>query len=496
MIKNWKTYGVLAAAFFSTAGISAHATGGLRSSEVEFLVAAKSPLVYSALADQKSDAEALVSQGIAALKQNKLSEAQQLFDQAIKKSKGKDADLMVKIGEAYLNQEIKDLTYAIKVLEDAVAKDSKNAKAYLLLGDAYLNNKNVDGGKAMANYDKAINLDSKNAEAYYKKGRLYVQSRNFKAANENLEAAIAANPNFAPTYLELAELYYRAEQFPKSAEYIKKYVSLAENTPATRAKYASILYLTKEYDKAMSEIQSVLKADPDNIAMNRLLAYTYFDTKQNEKALQAMTKYFEKYDESKRIPSDYEYYANILVENKKPQEAIAVITKAKALDPKNTLYDDLLTKQYLAVKDYPKAIEAYKAKFATTPPTNTDLFYYGFAHELNDDYQTADSIYALITTSNPTYAYGHLWRARVNSNLDPDTKEGLAKPHYEKFIEVASADQEKYKKELIVANNYLAYYYFLKKDKANATKHWEAVKALDPANVSAIDGLKELKAMK
>ncbi|MGV3539530.1 MAG: tetratricopeptide repeat protein [Rufibacter sp.] len=492
MIKNWKTYGVLAATFFSAAGISAHDLEELRSGKLEngTILSSYSPIT---IAVQDNSPAGLVKQGKAALQQNKLVEAQQLFDQALKQTKNKDNTIKIMIGQAYLDAGVKDLSAAITVLEDAVSKDPKNADAFVLLGDAYLNNKNIDGGKAMANYDKAIALNNKNPKAYLRKGQLYVQSRNFPAAKDALEAALAADLNYAPTYLELAELYYRANQLPKSSEYIKKYVSMAENTPETRAKYASILYLTQDYTNALTEVQAVLKAEPDNIAMNRLLGYIYLDTKQNEKALEAMNSYFAKFDESKRIPSDYEYYANTLVANKKTQEAIDLINKAKQLDPKNPLYNDLLAKQYLTLKDYPKAIEAYKAKFAVTPPSNTDLFYFGYTYELNEDYKAADSVYALITTNNPTYAYGHFWRARVNSNLDPETTEGLAKPHYEEFIKLTSGDKEKYKKDLVVANNYLGYYYYLKKDKANATKHWQEVKTLDPTNVQATDGLKALK---
>ncbi|WP_205500526.1 tetratricopeptide repeat protein [Rufibacter psychrotolerans] len=499
MIKNWKTYGVLAAAFFSAAGASAYSTG-LRSGKIEEArLVIQSPQEQVALASyavQDNSPAGLVKQGKAALEQNRVAEAQQLFDKALAATKNKDNNIKLQIGEAYVTSGVKDLSQAIKLLEEVVSKDTKNANAYVLLGDAYLNNKTVDGGKAMANYDKAIAVDGKFAKAHLRKGQLYVQSRNFTQAKEALDAALAADPNYAPTYLELAELYYRAEQFPKSSEYIKKYVSMAENTPETRAKYASILYLTKDYTNAMNEIQAVLKSDPNNIAMNRLLAYTYHDTKQYDKALEAMQAYFTKFDETKRIPSDYEYYANILVENKKPQEAVAIIEQGKKLDPKNPLYDDLLAKQYLSLKNYPKAIEAYKSKFAVTPPTNTDLFYYGYTHELNDDHKTADSIYAIITKNNPTYAYGHFWRARANANLDPETKEGLAKPHYEEFIKLASGDKEKYKKDLITANNYLGYYYYLKKDKANATKHWQEVKTLDPTNADAANGLNGLKAMK
>ncbi|AMM51093.1 hypothetical protein TH61_07740 [Rufibacter sp. DG15C] len=490
MIKNWKKYGILAVAFLPTAGVLAYGVDGQRSGEFEN--SASSAYVSYTNLMQDSPAMGLVKQGKEALLKGDAAGAQQFFDKALALTKNKDASVMASIGEAYVDADAKDLAPAIKVLEEAVKKDPKNAAAFVALGDAYLK-QSKDGGKALSNYDKAIAANPKFAKAHLRRGQLYGQSRNFTAAKESLDAAIAADANYAPAYLEFAELYYRADQLPKSAEYIKKYVTMAENTPETRAKYASILYLTKDYTAAQAEIDNTLKVDPNNIAMNRLKGYILVDTKQNEKALEAMTAYFSKYDESKRIPSDYEYYANALVANNKNQEAVDLIMKAKQVDPKNPLYDDLLAKQYTKLKNYPKAIEAYKAKFSTTPPTNTDLFYFGQAHELNNQFQTADSIYTIITTKNPNYAYGHFWRARANAYIDTDSKQGLAKPHYEKFIELTSADKEKYKKDLVIANNYLGYYYYTKKDKANATKYWLEAQALDPTNADAINGLKALK---
>lgn len=480
MINNWKKYGILAASLLPASGAFANN-----------FVDVTTPLTTASVEFQDADAVALVQQGKTALAQNKPAEAQQYFDQAIKKSKSKDARIFAMIGQAYVDADAKDMTYATKQLEAAVNLDPKNEAVLLTLGDIYL--KQGDGGKALSSYDKAIAANSKSAKAYLKKGQLYGQARNFNSAKEALDAAVAADPNYAPTYLELAELYLRANQIPKSKEYIQKFVSMGENTPENQAKYASILYLSKDYNAALTEIQKVLQADPNNIAMNRLLAYTYFETKQNDKALEAMKAYFAKFDESKRIPSDYETYANILVEADKPQEAVEILEKAKTLDPKNPLYNDLLAKQYAKLKNYPKVVETYKAKFAVTPPTNTDLYYYGQALELNNDYKTADSVYAVITTNNPTYAYAYLWRGRVNANLDPESTQGLAKPHYEQFINIASADKEKYKKDLIVANSYLGYYYYLKKDKANAVKYWQEVKTLDPTNTQATEALKALR---
>ena len=55
----------------------------------------------------------------------------------------------------------------------------------------------------------------------------------------------------------------------------------------------------------------------------------------------------------------------------------------------------------------------------------------------------------------------YFWRARVNSMLDPETTKGLAKPYYEKVIEIGLVQPERYKRELIESYKYLGYYHYV-----------------------------------
>jgi len=87
----------------------------------------------------------------------------------------------------------------------------------------------------------------------------------------------------------------------------------------------------------------------------------------------------------------------------------------------------------------------------------------------------------------------YLFRARVYSNLDPDTKEGLAKPHYEKLIEKANLDPVKYAKDILEGYNYLGYYYLVNKQYCESLDYWDKIVTLDPANENAASALKDLK---
>ena len=88
--------------------------------------------------------------------------------------------------------------------------------------------------------------------------------------------------------------------------------------------------------------------------------------------------------------------------------------------------------------------------------------------------------------------FANFLRARVNSNLDPETKQGLAKPFYEALAkslsEKASRDDVD-NTRLIEAYRYLGYYYLLQGNKATADSYWKKVLELDPNNEVAKQAL-------
>ena len=87
-------------------------------------------------------------------------------------------------------------------------------------------------------------------------------------------------------------------------------------------------------------------------------------------------------------------------------------------------------------------------------------------------YAKADSIYGEMATNMPSVAdYATLQRAHIGYALDPETKTGLAKPHYEKLIELINAKPTKDETDnerLIESYRYMGYYFLLQKDKANS----------------------------
>ncbi len=102
-------------------------------------------------------------------------------------------------------------------------------------------------------------------------------------------------------------------------------------------------------------------------------------------------------------------------------------------------------------------------------------------------FKNADDTYAeLAVKYENAIDYATFMRARVNGQLDPDQSKGLAKPYYEKLVELIGPKTEldnTDKARLKESYHYLISYYFIQKeDKATAKQYAEKMLAIDPTN--------------
>jgi tetratricopeptide (TPR) repeat protein len=524
MIKNWKYILAVGASFTFSAAFSQSVQDAKRATDFErydeatktlrklgtdeatfflgdaYLKAGKpdsAAIAYNQgyAANQKSPIS-MVGAGKAALLKNNAGEAERLFESAVKATKSKDPEILRLIGQAYADAKVTNITKAKEYMDEALkrAKDNK-APIYVTLGDLNLADPN-GGGAAMSAYDQAVAADKNFAKAHLRRGQLFVRSRNYNEAEQAFKAALAIDPNYAPAYRELGEMYYFVGKYDQSLENYRKYVSMSENTPGTRAKYASFLFLTKDYAGTQKEAQEVLAKDPKNVVMNRLLAYSLFETGKTAEAQAAMENYFKNAKQEEIIGSDYAYYGRILAKTGNNELAQTNFDKALQLDPDNIDLQDDIAAFYVKQKQYPKAIAIYKAKLAAKP-SNVDNVKLADVYFASKQLDAADSLFAVVLKTNPTYVHGIFRRAQIADEKDTD-KTGDAKPLFEEFIKTVNQDPtkaESYKSYLIPANFMLGYYAYLGKDYTTAKKYWEETKRLDPTHKEATDGLKNISIM-
>lgn len=426
------------------------------------------------------------------LYEGKTAEGKTHIDKGLALAGPKNANAMVKAAEAYLATDHKDPQAAFNLLNAALKLDVKNPEIYILLGDAYLAQSN-NGSEAIRNYEKAIDLDKSSVKAILRIGQLYGRAKNYQEALNYYRRAEKVDSTYAPAYSEQGELYYMAKQYDTALKKYRKYLELSgHNNLNARTRYASFLFLSKNYTDAITELNAVRSEDSTNNILNRLLAYSYFETGDYTNGMKYINKFFAG-NPKKILPSDYEYMAKLY--SKTGNDSLAVINYEKAFQMDTTQKEILsdIASIYLKQKKYPQAITYYQRKISSFDSKNpNDYFGLGRAYLYSKDFVNADSAFAQITRIQPALGIGYFWRARANAQLDPDSKKGLALPHYEAFVEKSGAPSEKNKRDLIEAYEYMGAYYF-EKDKAKAKEIWTKVAELDPKNVKAKKALEGLK---
>jgi tetratricopeptide (TPR) repeat protein len=428
--------------------------------------------------------------------QGKQTEAKANFFKATTLAAGKNATVLIKIAEAYINGDTKNLPEAFTLLAQAAKLEPKNPEVYIMTGNAFLEQN--DATKAIENYEKASSLDPKSVRAILRQGQVWNRAKNYNLAIDTYKKAIAIDPSFAPAYREMADIYIRAGRFADAVVNAKKYLEL-NNDCSAKSKLAGSLNQAKNYKESVDAANEALKCDSTNVYTYRYKAYSQYEIADYPGGLESINKFFNKASMAKDfkiIPQDYEYRAKLNSKNNKDSLAIIDYKKALELQPEKTEYHGDIANALIKMKKYTEAIAAFKLKMSLGKPTAND--YYGLtrAYYYSKDFINADSSATKIIEMQPDLSLGYLWRAKVNQQLDPKNEKWLAKSFWEAYLTKLKPEeftQPQNKNNLVECYNYLAAYYAEKKDCPNVKLYMQKVLEVDPANAQAKKVLAGLK---
>ena len=417
----------------------------------------------------------------------------------------KNAEVMRKTAEIYINAEQKNLDEAINLLNAAIKIEPKNQESYLLMGDALLEKNPTDGGPAVKNYNKATELNPSSPKGDLRSGKLYQRGQNYQLALDLYKKAQATDPNYAPAYREKAELYYKAGQKANAVESYKKYLEL-NNSLDARERYASFLFSNKQYAEAIGELENLQKAGNTKFYLDRMLGYSYAelgnstDKEAFNKGLSSITKFFEKTStvpNFKYVATDYKYKGILLAKTGKDSLGVLEMEKAANMDPaKASEMLREIAKAYMKAKKYTKSIETYEKLMDGNPKNlnGTDYFDLGRSYYFGPkDFVKADTCFSRLCQLSPTFATAYFWRAKSNTQQDLKNEKWLAKPHYEAAMALVKPEERttaSNKLNVIEACEYLGYYNLTVKDNTKAKEYFTIIKELDPTNKKQIDFFK------
>ncbi len=388
-------------------------------------------------------------------------------------------------------------------------------------------------------------------------GNIYTRGKSLNAAREKLEEAISLDPNYAPAYRELGQVYYMSNRYDQSKANFAKYLELSAGNIPAKTRYVNSLFYAGDYDEVIKNVEEILAVDDSRAYMNRLAGYSYTDKKNPDytKALMYMDKLFETVSEDRITLKDHHYTARIIM--KKNQDLPKMVdelenlnqqvqrsksrynsapaaekTKLKpALDELTAKYEKMKADVAASQKEVERGFQEYAKVIELKPqdatlknevaasyysfkryddaartwaklidPAKNDINAYmkiGRAYNNGNNLKAADSIFKIVIQKNPDYLDAYIWDARTYSKMDPDYKMGLAKPKFEKVVEVASKDSVGNSSELMEAFGYLGWYHSEKGNYAAARSYYNRMINLDPKSkenkIKGYNGLGQLE---
>jgi tetratricopeptide (TPR) repeat protein len=258
--------------------------------------------------------------------------------------------------------------------------------------------------------------------------------------------------------------------------------------------------MAKRYDKSKEIFREVTSSpDASPVALKyygRSLVERDTTKASAAEARPIYERYFTKAQPDDIDPSDYEYYGKVLLKLK--EDSLANESFSKSLDLDSTQSDVLQLQgdTYFKRKKYKEAAETFKQLMSIRKqPLAQDLWSIGRAYYFSEQYAEADTAFSKLAEKQPKVTHGWLWSARSRANIDSTMTQGLAKPQYEKFLELALESPEKYKRDIIEAYSYLgAYTVQVVGNVAQAKPFYEKILALDPKNEQALSFFETINA--
>ena len=439
----------------------------------------------------------MVGVGEIELMEGKTNEARNHFEAAINVTKKKNRDeTLLAVGRANIDAKAGDAVYAVEKLKEAADRNSKSAEIQIALGDAY--RKLIDGANATIAYQNALAIEPNNARASFMIGRIY-ETQGYGQEPIYMRYymdAMRQDDKFAPVYYWLYSYYYQRD-VNKAREYLNKYVAVADQDSKNCYAEASLLYVSKSYDEAISKADAcITTAGTEKPFPNLygLKAYAYDKKGDSANAKKYFEEFFAKVNPDKIGPGDYATYAKVLLRFP-GNEALATsyVEKALALDSvpeKRIGYVKDIAKNYFDQKDYANAGKWYgKVLDVDTAYGKVDLYYAGYSDYLGGNYKSADSVFNLYQQKYPEDTYGWFLGAHAKEGMDSTGELGLAKPDYEKIIQIADTakDLSKIKDHLITAYRYMvAYHYNVQHNKDSAIIFNNKILEIAPTDATAL----------
>ena len=425
-----------------------------------------------------------------------------LAEVAFKKNK-KNPEAILKIAQAFYAQ--KDTANARKyanLSNEAGKPKYQFAPAYLLLGDIEASY-GTDGGKAASYYNQAITFNPKNPEGYKKWAMVYRKISPTQAAKKLEEMKVQCPDEDIDAFK--GHIFMLANDEKQAYEnYVKADINKLDKLGLNE--FVRCSYFTGHFADAVRAAEAGIKLEPRNPTFNRIAMFANYELKNYDAAKSYIHKYFYETDSAK--VSEYDHFYTALIYQALEDKANMYAHYDKALELVN---DQSMIKRwailksvsdsYLKEKEFENAIKYYEQYLACKPNLNFDdeegmaniYSKYGDAEpaKKKEMISKAIELFGTLAEKYPVQVvYATFMRASLNNKLDDNMKNSLAKPDYQKVVELLANKADRSKGEdtmLKTSYHYLMYNAFLNQNHAGAKEIAEKILVIDPEYKPALE---------
>lgn len=244
---------------------------------------------------------------------------------------------------------------AIALCDELIVLDEKNADAYLARGNVRQGRKDYD--KAIDDYATVLRLDPNRTDAFQAAGDVFLQKGDGAKAISCFSKLILKKPDDLAALLARGKAYFQTGDDAKAIADYTKIIALDPNVPESYEARGHAFKRAGKLKEAADDYYEALRLESETFAC----CASRGDARNQPDGLRDSAK---KYDARiEQNDGDYDAYLNrghIYFALDDYNRAIADLTKAHRLAPRNYEPMHCLGNAYLAVKDYDNAVRAYK----------------------------------------------------------------------------------------------------------------------------------------
>lgn len=383
-----------------------------------------------------------------------------------------------RIAEARAKAVKQDISGALAIVDDILAKNPTNHEAWLLKGSlvAYKG----DPATALEYYNKAAQSKPDFVPAHLAIISSLMQSGKFDEATKQLETLkkfAAKNPQ---TRFVEAQLAYQRKDYSAVREISQELLKSYPNNPGFLQLAGATEYQLASHSQAEAYLNKALQQAPDLVLARRLLITNYLRIGQPAKAMATLQPVLEKIEKD---PGFLALAGEVYLQSGEPKKAEEYFNKASKLDPNDPVKRTSLARAHIAQGNNALATAELEEISGSDKGTIADqalVAYHMRRNELDKALAAVDTLQKKQPENPATY------NLRASIEMSRKNTAGARKN-----LEQALALNPTYMPA--VAN--LAAMDLADNKPADARKRFDDVLAKDPKNVSALLALAKLTAM-